>query len=362
MISFWVTRAASFGIRRYCENRGRLIADRFQPRFYEDIDETLRLQGDAHIFSALDQLASPQREVVAEVWDAHARIAPRAPRLNDPRHVLLRFDLLAKLHEQGINTFRVFRATSLMHVNRFPVFVRAIHTHDGPVTGLLRTRLDVARAVRALRLRGHRLRDLMIVEFCDTASADGLFRKYAAFKVGNSIIPCHVMVSHRWFVKSDANELDERRIREGIKYVEDNPHEAWLRKVFSVAKIDYGRVDYGVLDGVPQVWEINLNPTIGRGIGEQRHTGLGPDLKALREAGREIFHARLRAAFVALDGGDHAFEADVRIDKALITRVRAEASQSQRRLRVLGWLQCLYDHQRLGRPIRAVYAKLFPRR
>ena len=202
----------------------------------------------------------------------------------------------------------------------------------------------------------------MIVEFCDTASADGLFRKFSAFKVGDSIIPCHVMVSPHWCVKSDRNESTRGAIQEGIKYVEDNPHEAWLRKVFSVARIDYGRVDYGVLDGVPQVWEINLNPTIGRGIGEQRHTGLGPNLKALREAGRETFHARLRAAFVALDGGGHAFEADVRIDKALITRVRAEASQSQRRLRVLGWLQWLYDHQRLGPPIRAVYAKLFPRR
>ena len=362
MISFWVTRAASFGIKKYCENRGRLIADRFQLRLYDDIEDTVRLQGNAQVFSALDQLASPQREVVAEIWDAHARIAPPAPRLNDPRHVLLRFDLLTKLHEQGINTFRVFRATSLRHVNRFPVFVRGIHNHDGPLTGLLHTRRDVARAVRALRLRGHRLRDLMIVEFCDTASADGLFRKYAAFKVRNSIIPCHLMVSHQWSVKSAANELDERRIREGIKYVEDNPHEAWLRKVFAVAETDYGRVDYGVLDGVPQVWEINLNPTIGRGRGEQRHTVLGPDLHTLREAGREIFHARLRAAFVALDDGSHASEADVTIGKALISRVRAEASQSQRRLRVLGWLRWLYEHRRVGPPVRAVCAKLFPRR
>lgn len=362
MISFWVTRAASFGIKKYRENRGRLIADRFQPRLYDDIEDTVRLQGDAQIFSALDQLTSPQRAVVAEMWDAHARLAPRAPRLNDPRHVLLRFDLLTKLHEQGINTFRVFRATSLGHVNRFPVFVRAIHAHDGPLTGLLHTRRDAARAVRALRLRGHRLRDLMIVEFCDTAGAGGLFRKYAAFNVGDNIIPAHVMVSHRWSVKSDANELDESRIREGIKYIEDNPHEAWLRKVFSIAKTGYGRVDYGVVDGVPQVWEINLNPTIGRGSGEQRPTVLGPDLISLREAGREIFHARLRAAFVALDGGNHASEADVTIDKALITHVRAEASRSQRRVRVLGWLQWLYEHPRLGSPVRAVGAKLFPRR
>jgi len=362
MISFWVTRDASFGIQKYCQNRGRLIAGRFHTRLYDDIGETVQLSGGAQIFSALDQLTSSQRAVVAEIWDAHARVAPHAPRLNDPRHVLLRFDLLTKLHEQGVNAFRVFRATSLADVSRFPVFIRAIHTHEGPLTNLLSTRRDVAGALSALRLRGRRLRDLMIAEFCDTTSADGLFRKYSAYKVGNSIIPCHVMASHQWSVKSDANEPDESRIREEIKYVEDNPHDAWLCKVFSIAGTDYGRVDYGVLDGVPQVWEINLNPSMGRGTGEQRHTLLGPELNTLREAGREIFHARLRSAFVALDSGSREPEAAVTIDKALARRVRAEASWSRRRRRVSSWLQGLSEHPRLGPPVRAVCAKLFPRR
>ena len=92
MISFWVTRDASFGIRRYCENRGLAIADRFQPRFYEDIDREVRLHGGAQIFSALDQLTSRQRAVVADdLGCTRSRRAAARPRLNDPRHVLLRF-------------------------------------------------------------------------------------------------------------------------------------------------------------------------------------------------------------------------------------------------------------------------------
>jgi hypothetical protein len=35
-----------------------------------------------------------------------------------------------------------------------------------------------------------------------------------------------------------------------MEFVEGNPHEAWLRRVFAVAGTDYGRMDYGVLDGV----------------------------------------------------------------------------------------------------------------
>lgn len=48
-------------------------------------------------------------------------------------------------------------------------------------------------------------------------------------------------------------------------YVEKNPHEGRLREVFRLARIDYGRMDYGMLDGQVQVWEINTNPTIRSG-------------------------------------------------------------------------------------------------
>jgi hypothetical protein len=35
-----------------------------------------------------------------------------------------------------------------------------------------------------------------------------------------------------------------------------------LRKVFQLAGVDYGRIDYGVCHGRIQVWEINTNPVI----------------------------------------------------------------------------------------------------
>jgi hypothetical protein len=43
-------------------------------------------------------------------------------------------------------------------------------------------------------------------------------------------------------------------------YVMANPHEAALRTIFAIAKIAYGRIDYGMVDGRPQVWEINTDP------------------------------------------------------------------------------------------------------
>ncbi len=357
MISFWVTQDGSFGLRQYRENRGRVIADRFQTYVYDQIGEVVRLPGGPQIFSALDRLTDGQKEIVARIWDEHAGVAPNALRLNDPRRVLLRFPLLTRLHQEHINSFRVFRASHLDEVDQFPVFVRDMHDHSGPRTGLLKTRSDVARALHALRLRGHRQRDLMIVEFCDISDADGLFRKYAAFKVGDRIIACHVFASHHWSVKSRHNEPTEDSVREGMRYVDDNPHEEWLSRVFAIAGTDFGRVDYGMANGVPQVWEINLNPNIGRGTGEQRHKALSPALKRLREDGREAFHAKLRAAFVALESGGDGSEVIVTFDRALLDRLNSEATAEQRRRRILRWLQ----HRPVLSPLRAIFAKLVPR-
>ena len=32
--------------------------------------------------------------------------------------------------------------------------------------------------------------------------------------------------------------------------------------MFAIARIDYGRIDYGIVGGRPQVYEINTNPTV----------------------------------------------------------------------------------------------------
>ena len=52
-------------------------------------------------------------------------------------------------------------------------------------------------------------------------------------------------------------ELYEER-----EYLRNNPHEGILREVFHLAGINYGRADYSMLDGRPQIWEINTNPTL----------------------------------------------------------------------------------------------------
>jgi hypothetical protein len=362
VITFWVNRDGVFGIQNYQSHRGRAIADRFQTRLFEELaGDRVSMAGGPQIFAGLDQATPAQRELVSRLWDAHAAAAPGVPRLNDPRRVLLRFELLDRLAREGLNRFRVYRTDQADEVARFPVFVRHIHRHNGPATRLVTSRDDLRRVLTALRIRGRRMRDHMIVEYCDVSGPDGLFRKYAAFRVGAHIIPSHVFASPTWIVKSGQNEPTEASVQEGLQYQRENPHAAWLARVFDLAGIEYGRVDYGVAGDDPQVWEINLNATIGRAEGQSRHTNLPPALKALRDSGRDIFHAQLRAAFLELDLHPGAGDVDARIDGELQARLRRDADRLARRQRVTEWLGRLYDNPLLNRPVRKLYS-LLPRR
>ena len=360
MISFWANRSSSQAIPNYCARRGRAIAGRFECRVYEDAGSPVRLRAGAHIFASLDRLTANQREAAAVLHDALAALVPDAPRLNDPRRVVMRFELLTALHAAGLNSFRAFRATDAREITRYPVFLREADDHNGPLTGLLHSRREVSKALWALRARGWRLDELLAVEFCDTSDAHGVYRKYSAFAVGDRIVPCHVLASHQWAVKSESSEPDESLIRENMAYIEGNPHEAWLRQVFSIAGAGYGRIDYGMRNGAPEIWEINLNPTIGMPPAHTRKS-LAPQLESLREQEREAFHARLRDAFVAIDRNGLGADIDVALDPDLVARLNADEAKRQRRERRLARLRQLYVRPQTGLLFRQFYRRLLPR-
>jgi hypothetical protein len=70
------------------------------------------------------------------------------------------------------------------------------------------------------------------------------------------------MFARDWAVKALTRTVDEEKRAEERRYVETNPHAAWIREVFGLARIDYRRIDYGVVGGRPQAYEINTNSTI----------------------------------------------------------------------------------------------------
>jgi len=192
--------------------------------------------------------------------------------------------------------------------------------------------------------RRHQLRTLLVVEYLDTADAGGLYRKYSSFMVGGRVVPCHVDCSRGWMVK-DTDIVDEGIMAEELNYVQTNPHREWLEETFRLAGVDYGRIDYGMLNGKGQVWEINTNPVVI----------LTPDhYQEIHMPVKRTFAAHIAPAFEAADSlGDVATRVPIVVDPALIRRLDTEQAE-QRRLRARRAFMRRFTRMRVVRAARKV--------
>lgn len=360
MITYWVNTDHRRGMDRYLVQRGAPLARWIEIREYEALASEIEVSSGPHIFSALDQLTPLGRHAVAILFDQLGTLAPASPGLNDPRRVLRRGDLLNTLHREGINSFRACRADEDRGSLRYPVFVREESGHDGPLTGMLHDHQALRRALRSLRMRGYLPKALLIVEFCNLADATGCYRKAAAFKVGQAIIPAHLVCGKPWVLKWDEADWNETTLRANLEYVTRNPHADWLRRVFDIAKVDYGRCDYGVGSRSLEVWEINLNPTIGNGPGPDPEP-LRPELEAILDLYRPVHHGGLQAAIKALEPEPTQNRLVLKLDPGLIAALRKERNRARRRETRLRLLRRTYEQPLLGRPLRMALRRFFPR-
>lgn len=258
-----------------------------------------RFPGGVYIFSDLERLSEERlaRAIVVSEMLCGSKSAVRI--LNNPAHVLLRYDFLRKLNEEGVNDYNVYRPSQGQYPRTFPVFLRYENDHNGPLSPLIDNERDLADALRDLEERGELTDRLLIAEFRGTADENGIYRKYGAFVVGDRVFPKNINVSKNWITKtccfSDPDLLEEEK-----DYVAADPHHDWLEKIFSLAKIDFGRIDYSMSNGNMVVWEINTNPVVSP---SSRATRTGP-----REAVYDLVESRMSLALEALfeNGGNKA--------------------------------------------------------
>lgn len=297
MIHFYAVRG-QYLFEQYLELWGQPVADRFRSLHYQDLPSQMRFDGGTYVFAGLDQLNAAQLRLVTEL---HAQLVANGARvLNDPNRVLRRFDLLVELAKRERNVYRVARVHDDLHTLRFPVFVRSEDTHDGALTPLLHSVEEVETWIGRLRATGRSPRTMMVVEFCDTGDATGHYRKYAAFCVGKRTVARSLEYGTNWMLKRAGTEYSRAMAMEEQEFVATNPHAAQLEEIFAIANIEYGRIDYAVKDGRVQTWEINLNPTIGRGL--RPSAGKVPrELDAVREETKRLFYAGFNEAWSEVD-------------------------------------------------------------
>jgi hypothetical protein len=264
-VVYYLTAARQAGAMGYfLQHAGKALARRIHLVPYEEVfapGATLQLPRGLYIFTGLDIglgtrfPPSPMRRAAVELHARLVELHGPSKVLNHPETPLRRYELLRALHACGINRFDACHPGE--RPRRYPVFLR--HgpgtTYDEPELIYSEAGYDAALAREPA---GH---ERLVIEYCDTADANEVYRKYGAFVIGNEVIPRHLFFSRQWFVKEPGLVAPEQ-VREELSYLETNPHAEALREACRIAHIEYGRVDYALLDGKPQIWEINHTPTL----------------------------------------------------------------------------------------------------
>lgn len=276
---------------------------------YDALFRARRLPTATWLFTDLDRLGFWELELAAHVYRELAGHGMRV--LNDPARFCPRFDLLRRLHGAGLNRFRVWRPEEAAAVDRWPVFLRTESAHRGPLTGLIGEAGQLRREIDQALATGYPERDLMIVEYCAEPLRPGLFRKHAAFRVGDRIVTTLAVHDGQWAAKYGQEGIAGAQLyREELANLPVARHADVLMRAFEIGRTEYGRVDYALVAGEPQVYEINSNPTIGR-------TEAHPD--AFRIESARVWERNFTAALAAIDC---AHGPAVRVEDRLLVRQR----------------------------------------
>jgi hypothetical protein len=296
MIIYLVTEQHTYTMGSFLSLWANELAKRINILPYDIIfsdlsDRRFKLKVGTYIFSDIERLTPWQAEILSKIWEAISRYWDEKRLINHPGQSMRRYQLLRTLRERGLNKFNVYRLEERIVPERFPVFIRGENDHFGNLTGLLHTPRELSAAIQELARQGKRIDDKIVVEFINTSDNRDIYRKYSAFIVRDRIVPRHLFFSRNWMVKV-ADVHDASMLAEELEYVHSNPHETQLREIFRIARIDYGRIDYSILDGSIQVWEINTNPMLASRI--------SADIPERRPV-HDLFVDQIKAAFEVID-------------------------------------------------------------
>lgn len=296
MIFYLVRQSYAYTIINYLESWGiKTTASYIRPLFYEQLWQMKKLPSGTYIFSDIERLTPEEAEITAQIWQQLANSGKGIRLLNHPTRSMRRYELLRTLYERDFNQFNVYRLTECRQPKRFPVFIRCENDHEGNRTPLLKNSSELNEVINTLLEEGQSQENKIITEFCNVADPEGVFRKYSAFIIGDKILARHIFFSHQWMIKYP-NLVEEKMLLEEQQYVKSNPHEPFLKNIFRLARIEYGRIDYGLFNGIPQVWEINTNPM---SLGLIHYTS---QIQQKRMPTHIYFAEQFALAFEAIDG------------------------------------------------------------
>jgi len=312
MLYFLTTRKHRYTMEICLRSDGKPLASFVRQLSYSSLFLRKRLPRGCYIFADIERLSDADLVRAEYVWDKLAEDGQSILQ-NHPRRVMKRFELLSTLKSKNLNTFNVYRLPGFEGSCRFPVFIRGENDHKGAISDLIDSQEELDAYLKKVDATWKGRRGKIITEFCDISDQDGVYRKYSAFCIGGRILPRHIFFRNKWLVKA-WERLDPHLLEEEIRYVNENPHETQLQEIFELAGIDFGRIDYGMLDGKLQVWEINTNPMLLADYG-----GGGPARQPLHDRFAKIFNE----AFIQLNKRKASVTGEVELPRSAVPWIAA---------------------------------------
>jgi len=258
MITFLTTAEHDYTITKYRELWGASLKQGIRSLPYELLFCMGSIPKGTYIFTDLDRLA-PKNLIRAGQWYQIMR-DQGVTVLNDPRQFVGRFALLQRLYREGRNRFN---ACSLdeRHLARFPVFLRFASGHGGTESELLHDAESLDREIgKAINRRSKR--ELIVVEYLDHKEDDDRHYKYHHFRIGKRLIFAGMVCGKSWCLKG-AEDIDDDIVKREQNHALCRDHDEKLMSCFEAAGVEFGRIDYAIVDGQVQVFEINNNPDLG---------------------------------------------------------------------------------------------------
>jgi hypothetical protein len=268
---------------------------------YNKMRRTRRIDAKVIVFCDVERIGPEQEDRAAKLASAWSKLDGAPLLLNSPPRALRRYPLMKALKHAGINQSDVARLDDPEGLGRirYPCFIRYENGHidKGIKPDLLNNADEMATYLAEMRADGRTTYGKIAIEFEDLRDEHGDYIKYAYFRVGDRLVAGHRFVNSHWFVKSASPELLARRpeaIEAEREFVETAPYQEQIARVFDIAGIQYGRIDFGVRkDGGLHIFEINTNP---------RHPKIADTYPARREIIGSV-KANLAGAFAALTNG-----------------------------------------------------------
>ncbi|MEH6552275.1 MAG: hypothetical protein V7744_20035 [Pseudomonadales bacterium] len=217
----------------------------------------------SYVFLDRERMGPWELRIASALYQHIKNAGPAYRAINNPALMADRQSLLRLLHVHGINDFNAYSVTERQMPQKYPVFIRRDYDHHYPVSDLISNEIELLRTLEKLKAKGEPEAGLLIVEYCAQPLSGGLFRKLSSYRVANELFFFNTVHENSWLVKyGTKNSANDALYTEEQEMIKSNAFKDELTKVFDLAGIEYGRVDFGLVNGQCQIYEINTNPTL----------------------------------------------------------------------------------------------------